>query len=129
MTEGKKIVSGLKERFLEGEKLTVAEIVEEYLSPKTAYNYLIATKKVKGYLSSIKKSFRAKDGVWFGCLDMDRHFGVATTVDEVRFAVISYYKQVKGNMVSARLLIRNARADGILPSGMKQEHLLLANYV
>ena len=124
--ESKKIFEGLKERFLDGEKMSAKEMVEEYFSPKTPYNYLIDLKKVKGYVQGIKKSFRVKDGIWFGCLDAEGHYGVATTVDEVRWAVIGYYKIVRGSMINAQVLFKNAKANHILPSGINAEKRLIS---
>lgn len=129
MTESKKILKDLKERFLDGDKLSAREIVEDYFSPRTPYSYLTGMKKVKGYIQGIKRNFRVKEGVWFGCLDAEGHYGIATTVDEVRWAVITYYKFVKGSMINARVLVKNARASGILPSGMYAEKRLISGPV
>lgn len=127
--ESKKVLQGLKEGFLDGDKMTVREMVEDYFSPKTPYNYLLAVKKVKGYIQSVKKSFRVKDGIWFGCLDAEGHYGIATTVDEVRWAVISYYKIVRGSMINAQVLFKNAKRDHILPSGINAEKRLISGPV
>lgn len=121
-----KISSDLRDRFIDGDKLSVKDIVDDYFTPKSPYSYLVAVKSVRQTLSGLKRAFHVKDGIWFGCLDNDGHYGVATTSEEVRYAMISYYKFIKGNMANASLLVNNARANGILPAGLTQERLLVA---
>lgn len=124
--QSREVVKELKDRFLEGEKLSVKDIIEEYYNPGSPYAYLVAVKTARQMIRGIKNSFRKIHGIWFGCLDTDGNYGVATTVDEVRYAVLNYYKFVKGNLLNANILVGNARQNGILPPGLVNERLLIA---
>lgn len=126
MSESKRILKELKERFLDGDKLSVREIVDEYFDPKTPYTYLVANKKAKGYINSIKQYFKSKHGIWIGRIGNDGKYGVATTIEEVGFAVISSYKFIKGNVRNTQMLVGNAKQNGILPTGLKEERLLIS---
>jgi hypothetical protein len=98
------------------------------IDPKSPYTFLVNMKQTRGYLRSIKVAFKNKDGIWFGCLDDEGKYGIATTVEEVRYAVVSYYQFVKGTMANASLLVKNARTNGILPSGFEQVKMLMPNF-
>ena len=123
--ESRETISALKERFLDGEKLTLKEIVDDYLAPKNALAFFMAKDQAKKYIQGCKRSFKQKDGLWFGCLDAEGHYGFATTKPEIVWIVMAYYKFVRGNMQNVSLLVKNARANGILPSGMREVKMLM----
>ena len=123
------ILEELRSRFADGEKLTVVNIIEDCFSPKSPYDYLVAKAKVKQGITYLKRWFRTHEGLWFGGLDNEGHFGLVTNEAEVRYALTSYYKFVKGNIASASLLVGNAREGNLLPAGMQNERLLVARIV
>lgn len=124
-SKSKEIREDLYERFLGGDKLSIQGVVDEYFNPKNPYNYLVVQNKARNWMTSIKKKFE-KDGLWFGNLDPDGNYGLITTVEEATYAMIRYYKFVKGNISKASLLAKDAKSKNILPEGIKQERMLLA---
>ena len=116
----------VRARFEDMEKLTLDEIVQEYIEPKNPYIYLQARLTVRSMLYSIKRWFRVNHGLWFGNLDNEGHFGLVETEAEARFALMRYYRLVKGNIFNAGILVTDAGNKGLLPSGMIQERLLVA---
>lgn len=121
----KEILKALKERFLDGEKLTKDEIITDYFPPKNQLGFFMAKGQANKLIQGCKSSFRRKDGLWFGCLDEKRHYGFATTQREIVWIVLGYYRFVKGNMKNVTLLVENAKANGILPSGMREVKMLM----
>lgn len=121
-----KVLKELRERFVDGEKLTLKEIVDEYFNPKTPYAYLVALKSARGFIQNLKNWFRNREGIWLGCLDENRHFGVISTEAEVKYALTSYYKFVKGAVYNASVLAKNAKEANLLPDGMITGRLLIA---
>ena len=125
----KVLLSDLRLRFTDGEKLSVDDIIKDYFSPKTAYSYLIAKAKVRGWLGLIKRQFKFRYGIWFGSLDDDGNFGILSTEAEVRFALMRAYRYVKGSVAGATLLVGDADEKGLLPDGLKRERFLLTRPV
>lgn len=124
--KNKEMLTDLKERFGEGEKMSVDDVVEDYFSPKTAYSFLIAKGLVRGWMSCVKRHFKLHLGLWFGALDDDGNYGVITTEEEVRFAMMRYYRYMKGVSAGAGLLVNTADSEGLLPEGMTNARFLVA---
>jgi hypothetical protein len=116
----------LRERFVNGDKKTVRELVEDYFAPKTPYAYLVAEKIMRSLLRGIKTWFRKNHGLWFGNLDDNGNYGLIDTEAEARFAMIRYFRFVRGTVMGAHVLTENARAKGLLPKGVITENFLVA---
>lgn len=123
--KSKEVLESLKDRFLDGEKLSVDEIVDEYFDPKSPYNYLVLQKRVRGWLQSTKRWMRNENGLWFGNLNKEGSYGIVTTEEEARFAMIRYYRFVKGVVNNAGRLAKEAQKKGLL-KGFKSERMLVA---
>lgn len=108
------------------EKLSVDEIIEEYISPKNPYSFLQARIMVRGLMRSMKRYFRFNFGLWFGNLDNSGHYGLIETEAEARYAMMRYYRFVKGTIENAGILAQDAGNKGLLPAGMVRERLLVA---
>lgn len=124
--KAKEVIEDLQGRFLDGDKLTIEEIMKEYFSTSNAFNYLVIKGKIRSWLSNIKRHFRNTEGLWFGSLDENGHYGLITSIEEATFAMIRYYKFVKGNIASANFLSKDAEQKGILPKGLVRERMLVA---
>ena len=124
--KSKEILARLRERFLEGEKLTVETIIKDHFKPSSPYAYLIAKTKTRGWLGMLKGQIKFNHGLWFGNLDETGRYGVISTEEEVRFALIKYYRHIKGSVNSAGLLMGNADKLDLLPEGLKKERMLVA---
>jgi hypothetical protein len=127
--KSKEMVEDLRNRFLDGEKLTVEDIIKDYFTPNDTLKYLLAKKQVRGWINSIKKYFKVTEGLWFGSLDPNGNYGLITTMEEAAFAMVRYYKFVKGNLTNANILANDAERKGILPDGIVRERILLANII
>ncbi len=127
--KNKEILSDLRDRFVDGEKLSVDGIIKDYFSPKTAYSYLVAKAKVRGWLGLVKRQFKFNHGIWFGSLDDNGSFGIISTEEEVRYALMRAYRYVKGTVAGATLLVADADEKGLLPDGLKRERFLLTRPV
>lgn len=126
LSKNKEMLLGLRKRFTDGEKLSVNELIEDYFNPKTAYAYLVAKQKVRGWMNLIKGQFKFRYGLWFGNLDDEGRYGIITTEEEVRYALVRYYRFVKGTVAGASLLVSEAGKKGLLPAGMTRQRFLVA---
>ena len=120
------VLTDLKHRFLDGDKLTVKEVVEEYFNAKNPYTYLVLEKRIRSWMSAVKHWFRTEHGLWFGNLDDEGRYGLITSKEEARYTLIRYYRFVKGVVSNATLLAEEAEGKGFLPSGFQTENLLVA---
>ena len=127
-TKKSEVIDDLKSRFLDGEKMTIKEIIGDYYTPKSPYNYLLTQNKVRGQLGHIKRWFRTQT-LWFGNLDESGYYGLITTKEEAMYSMIRYYKFIKGTMAGATLLANDAQKKGLLPEGLVSERFLLAKIV
>ena len=124
--KAKEVLTDLKDRFLNGDKLSVKEIVEDYFTAKTPYAYLVLEKKIRNWLTSVKGWFRKEHGLWFGNLNDEGHYGLITTEEEARYSMVRYYRFVKGVIANATLLAKEADEKGLLPRGLTRERMLIA---
>ena len=126
--KSREYIQDLEDRFLKGEKLTVEDIVEEYFKPQSPFDYLMVKKRVRNWITSVKRIFR-REGVWFGNLDDEGRYGLISSMEEAAFAMIRYYRFVKGNINNANMLARDAKLKGFLPENIKEERMLLSNII
>ena len=124
--QSKEALTSLKEKFVDGERLSVEDIIKDYFDPKTTYSYLVAKTRVRGWLNGVKRHFKLNHGIWFGNLDDAGHYGIIDSEEEVRYAMIRYYRFIKGTLGGATLLVDDARRNGLLPEGMTRERILVA---
>lgn len=125
----KELLEELRNRFLDGEKLTVHEIVQEYSDPKNPFLYLQMVTRVRSWMTHLKHQFRSKEGLWFGNVDDNGKYGFITTTEEAQYAMMRYYRYVKGNIQNAALLATNASNQGLLPANVQKERLLVNRIV
>jgi hypothetical protein len=124
--KNRELVLDLEEAFAEGKKLTVETMVKNYFKPKNPFDYLVAKQKIRSLLSTIRNHFKFRDGLWFGNIDNTGRYGIITTKEEAQFALMRYYRFVKGNIAGATFLVGDAKKQGLLPDGMKNERVLVA---
>ena len=118
--KSKQVIAELESRFIDGERLTIDEIVKEYFDTKSFMNHLQAQKVVRGWINGLKSKFTKKYELWFGSINDLGQFGIANTEAEFRFAGIRYYQNIKGNVKRATQLVREGQSKGLLPGRLPQ---------
>ena len=124
--KSRELLLSLRERFIDGEKLSVENIIKDYFSPKSAYSYLVAKAKARNWMGLLKRQFKFTHGLWFGNLDDEGNYGVISTEEEVRYTLVKYYRHIKGAVAGATFLVGEADKKGLLPAGMTRERMLVA---
>lgn len=95
-TKSSEYILDLEVRFLDGERLTVEQIMSEYLQPKTVIDGLIAKDKVKGYMNQLKSRFTHVHGLWFGNINDQHQYGIPATKEEFEYILARYRNRVIG---------------------------------
>lgn len=124
--KSKELLEELRQRFLDGEKMSVEDIVSDYFDPKNPFNYLQAKEVTRSWMSLLKQQFRQRHGLWFGNLDDQGNYGFVTTEAEVRYAMTKYYNFMKGVATNASFLAQEARTKGLLPEGVRHERITVS---
>lgn len=120
-----KIKTELINRFHEQDRLTIDDVVREYMEPGSVYSALIAKKLAKAILDSIKIHFK-KEGIPFGGVNNNDEWGIPTMEEEFRFALKRRYKNVKGTVINSETLwVASAKRMGFLKD-LKHEQMLVA---
>ena len=108
-----KIKIELKDKFLESQRFTVDELVDEYYKPNSPYSFLLARRKIHAVLGSIKEDY-LKEGIAFGALNDMNEWGLPSIKEEYEYMGIFRYKLWKGILTNSRILINNGRRKGLL---------------
>lgn len=123
------MVDELEARFMEGERLTIEEIVREYFSTTNMIAAYRAQGIVRGWINSLKTRFTRTAGLWFGNLNDQGQFGLCETEAEYRYVITRYYNFAKGVM-GRTLQVRNeAVAKGSLKEGLTEERYFLPKLI
>ena len=118
------VISELEARFLEGERLSINEIVGEYLKASSTINYLLGRDQVRNWLSTLKRRFWVAHHVWFGNLNDLGQYGICETESEYRYSLTRYFSFIKGNLVRAQALKGEAVGKGMLLDVKDQTFML-----
>lgn len=120
--EMKLIVDELFGRFLDGARLTVADVAMEYFKPKGRWEYVAAQYKVRTIFSTLKVKFRRgieSSGVittyTFGNIDDFGNYGIALDKHDYAYVLDNLRSQAKGIVESAIAIKNEARQKGMLP--------------
>lgn len=121
----KETLESLESRFLDGERLTVEEIIKEYLKDTNTVSYLLSREKAKRWLIVLKNRFWNIHHLWFGNLNNLGQYGLPQTEAEYRYGLLRYYAFVKGNIIRAIHLREEATGKGILIGQIKDTPFFL----
>lgn len=125
--KSQEVLEELYDRFMDGEQFTIQDIVKDYFPTKDPFIYLQATRKVKGWIQNLKHKFRTQDGLWFGNIDDQNHYGIPNTPAEYIYSLTRYYTLVKGIVVNASALSREGKQKGMIEAS--NETLMLPRLI
>lgn len=112
--QSREVVADLEARFLEGERLTVEQIVREVFQTTSYINTVKAQEIVKSWLNSLKKRFTRNYNVWFGNLNDQGEYGLCETDAEYRYVITRYRNFVLGNVKRTMQVATEAKNKGYL---------------
>lgn len=121
----KEIIKDLETRFLRGERISVNDIVSDNFTTNSVHEHAFAKQTVRGWLFSLKFTFRNLHNKWLGAIDSEGHYGVLETEGELRHAQTRYYNLAVGIVKNARFLMKDGQTKGLLNGRAKEETLLL----
>ena len=122
----KEVLLELEARFLDGERLSVEQIIKEYFKITNAFSYLIAKQTTRRFLATLKKRIAGGDDpLWFGCLNDAGEYGICDSEGEYKYAMTRYFAFIKGNVNRAVQLKNEAVHKGLLLQGWKDTPFLL----
>lgn len=123
--KAREILAELEARFLDGERLSIGNIVTEYLQSSSTLNYLLGKDSVKRWLTTLKRRFWVAHHVWSGNLNDLGQYGICDTEAEYKYSLIRYFSFIKGNVTRAVQLRDEAVNRGLLLKDFKQQTFLL----
>lgn len=115
----------MEARFLDGERLTTTQIVNEFIKASNTINYMLGRDSVRSWLSTLKRRFWVAHHVWFGCLNDLGQYGICETEAEYRYSLTRYFSFIKGNIIRAVALKGEAQNKGLLLSEFQNKSFLL----
>ena len=130
-SENRKVVGELAARFMDGDKLTIQEIVECYgLPQKEKWQKAMSRRKVSQWLRSVRAKLYREQDVWLTSVNIlddgpERVFGIVSTSAQAEFAMTQYYVLTKGVVKNANRLALNVKSEGLLKGRVGTEELLL----
>ena len=130
-SENRKVVGELAEKFMNGDKLTIHEIMENYgLPQKEQWQKVMSRRKVSQWLKSVRAKLYREDDVWLTGINTtgdknERVFGFVHTSGQAEFAMTQYYVLTKGVVKNANRLALNVKSEGLLKGRVGTEELLL----
>lgn len=130
-SENRKVVGELTKKFLEGDKLSIREIMEDYgLPQKEKWQRIMSHRKVSQWLKSVRAKLYKNEDVWLTGIDTvginnERLFGIVSTSGQAEYAMTQYYVLTKGVVKNANRLALNVKRDGLLKGRVGTEELLL----
>lgn len=130
-SENRKVVGELAEKFLNGDKLSIREIVENYgLPTKEQWQKVMSRRKVSQWLKSVRAKLYKEEDVWLTGIDtvgdnQERVFGIVSTSGQAEYAMTQYYTLTKGVVKNANRLALNVKSQGLLKGRVGTEELLL----
>ena len=130
-SENRKVVGELAEKFMNGDKLTIHEIMENYgLPQKEQWQKVMSRRKVSQWLKSVRAKLYREDDVWLTGINTtgdknERVFGFVHTSGQAEYAMTQYYTLTKGIVKNANRLALNVKSEGLLKGRVGTEELLL----
>ena len=130
-SENRKAVGELAEKFLNGDKLTIVEIMENYgLPQKEQWQKVMSRRKVSQWIKSVRAKLYREEDVWLTSIDVadggpERVFGIVSTSAQAEYAMTQYYVLTKGVVKNANRLALNVKSEGLLKGRVGTEELLL----
>lgn len=125
----KGVSAALVERFLNGEKLSLIEIAEEYLGPQnTTLARIMSNRRARCWVDTAKSRLQRENEV-LACIDETPSgkgiFGIVDTAGHARYSMNRYYILTKGMVRGAMNLRRSVQSKGLLPGKTTLERLSL----
>ena len=124
-TKSTEIIAELEARFLEGERLSIEQIVAEFIKSTSTMSFLMGREQVRNWLSTLKKRFWTTHHLWFGRLNDLNQYGICDTEAEYRFSLTKYFNFIKGNLTRAVALKGEASEKGFVLADFKNQSFLL----
>ncbi len=130
-SENKKAIVELAEKFMNGDKLTIHEIMENYgLPQKEQWQKVMSRRKVSQWIKSVRAKLYREEDVWLTSVDVvdggqERVFGIVSTSGQAEYAMTQYYVLTKGVVKNANRLALNVKSEGLLKGRVGTEELLL----
>lgn len=123
----KEITHELIERFAEGERLSINEIIVEYLGrPTTDLSRRVYRQRVQSWISAAKRYFKNnKEFLTVVETTPDNEYGLITDEGSARTAFHQYYRLATGIVSSVQLLHKNVQSKKLLPREVRNTPLLL----
>ena len=117
LKKSREIVSELEARFLDGEKLTIDQIIKDkFNEPTTVISHLQAQAQVRSWLNALKQRFTKIHRLWFGNLNDLNQYGICQTEAEYRYVLTRYYNLAKG-ILSRTVQVKNEASNAGLLVG------------
>jgi len=121
----KAIISILEQEFLDGEKYSIQQLLVRFFNLKTVVNALVAERKVRGWIHTLKDSMYRKHGVMFGCVNNLGQYGLAQNEAEYRYIGTTRYTFTKGILDRTQKYMKEAVSNGFLRGSIEEEKVLL----
>lgn len=113
--KSKDIVNDLETRFMDGERLTIDNIIDEYIvGVGSVLGRMQAIHTTKNWIQTLKKRFTKTHNLWFGNLNDENQYGLPATEAEYKYSMTQYYIRIKGVMMRAVQLKNEAASAGLL---------------
>src|SRR3990167_8407435 len=91
----REILKELRNRIEAGERFTTQKIMDEFLAPRTPFDYLLAKEKAKNWLCALSVSYR-NQGKTFKTINDQLEHGFPETESEYKYYSTRGLKVVKG---------------------------------
>ena len=124
----KQTVFELVGRFIEGETLTIDEIMTDYLGePRTELSRILWRKRAKGWIQSCKRRLKRNHEFltvvqW---TEDGKFFGIVRNASGAKMAYHQYYTLTKGILQSVAVLHRTVREKKLLTGQVRSTTLYL----
>lgn len=113
-------LADLEARFLDGERLTIDQVVADYFQPKNYMEGLTARDTARGYVNQLKKRFTQIHGVWFGNINPEHQYGIPATRGEFAYSVQGYKNRIIGTVKRAVQVWQDGVDKKMITSNQKQ---------
>lgn len=126
--KSQEICSELESRFLDGEILTKAQIINEYISvPETMLGMMQSKSQVTNWFNTLRRRFTNIHERWFGAVNELGQYGLFAKEEEMIFVLTRYYNRQKGMQARARQVYTEAKMAKL--GGMVEEKLIAVRVV
>jgi hypothetical protein len=122
-TRRNQIRVNLVDRFKEGERFTLKDVVNEFFQVNNEYEALLVKSMSARIIGLVKKDLQ-KEGFIFGTLDESGTYGIPDNELEFRYMGLRKYRIAKGIIQSTGTLMRQGISQGLIKASEEQVTLL-----